>query len=272
MRVLMALGCVAGLLIAGCPQQAANQTNPFMTAAETYGASGTGGGEESGSQAGGESTEQVFRTAMTLTLANTSSTHQLAVRMVAWVNASSIRSANQQDELLAAGYVQLTEEVRLGSAYTLPPGTFVYNGAGEAGSTLVIIEPGTVSNENTGEVEAATREFTFLTPDAILLFLEPPVGCDSVGFRFLSDGYSPDEGFNERATDSGSRKTLAQYDVYQCDPFAPGLFLKNTGGARQANEYMEGESVRVEFSEVPDASGAAAKVTIGSTEDTGTTP
>jgi hypothetical protein len=71
------------------------------------------------------------------------------------------------------------------------------------------------------------------------------------------------------ATLTGGLKTLAQVDVYQCDPLRPGLFIKLGGGARQPDEYFEGEDVTFDFFDVPDADGKFAHVTIGTPSTSG---
>jgi hypothetical protein len=261
---------VAGTLLAliGCGQFL-EQRNPFLTATETYGASFLDEAEEAAGGAGVEA-EVEFRQPMTVTLANNATDEELNVRFAAWVKVSSLRNADQQDALLADGFVQLTREVRLGTAFTLVPGTFVYNGPGTAGATMVRIEPG-VGDEEEG-VQPSTVEFELITPDVILLFMEPPVSCESVAFTFTEEGFSVDESLNVRATGPGGRKTLAQVDVYQCDPLEPGLFLKAGGGARHSNEYFEGDNVRIDFRRIPDENDYAAFVTVGDTGAAGTIP
>jgi hypothetical protein len=213
---------------------------------------------------------------MSLTLANVSAVSELNVSFMAWVNVSSIRSAEQVDALLNAGYVQLTREERIGVAFTLPPGTFVLDGGARAGARILRLPPGAAAEG--GGILATTPEeqrFTIKTPDVLLVFSEPPASCDSVGFYFTQQGFPIDlfpgtEGeqgadteVGGNAVGDGGRKTLAQIDVYQCEPLEPGLFLKTGGGSLARNEYFEGQSVRFDFFPVSDAQGLAAFVTVG---------
>ena len=66
------------------------------------------------------------------------------------------------------------------------------------------------------------------------------------------------------ATNAGAAKTLAQVDVYQCNPLRPGLFLRVGGGAAAENEYFEGSTIRFEFRRIHPQAGPAATVSIGS--------
>lgn len=268
--------CIVLTSLVGCIGQPSYERNPFLTATETYGASLFGDEAEDGRGAG-TAVEVEFRQAMTVTLANNHPDGELNVSFAAWVSPSSIRSAEQQDALLRGGYVQLGREVRLGTVFTLPLGTFVFNGPGTAGATAVRLEPTGPTDQG---ALATTREFELITPDVVLLFYEPPRSCESVAFVFTQDGYPMDDErvpgslgvVFEGATGSGGRKTLAQVDVYQCDPFEPGLYLKLGGGARQDNEYFEGDDIQVDFSGDPDANGNCALVTITSSSRTVTEP
>jgi len=177
------------------------------------------------------------------------------------VNVSSIRTAEQQDALLAGGYVQLTREVQLGTAFTLPPGTFIYSGPGVAGATPVRL----LAAQGDGDGQPTTEAFDIITPDVILAFSQPPVSCDSVAFFYTVDGEVLNEpGLGAGATGAGPLKTLAQIDVYECEPFQPGVFLRLGGGARMSNEFFEGNDVRFDFFAGPDQNGDFANVTIGS--------
>jgi len=261
----------------GCIGQTLNERNPFLTATETYGASLLLLEEEEGAGRGAE-VEAPFREPMTVTLANNNPQADVQVRLAAWVNVGSVRTAEQQDELLASGYVQLSRELRIGTAFTLPAGTYVYNGPGEAGATLVFLPR--ASGETDAPV-ASTESFTLITPDAVLAFYEPPVSCDSKAFVFTDSGFPLDAEsvpggarghMFEGATGRGDAKTLAQVDVYQCDPLRPGLFFRGSlteEERRQArgNTYEEGEDVRFDFNPTPDANGDFAIVTIGSTAE-----
>jgi hypothetical protein len=267
---MRALACVlaAGTLAAlgGCPL-GGGQINPFVTYTEIFGA---GGGTDSpvppGS--GGGSATGRFRTNMVITLQNVDPEAEVNVALAAWVNPSSIRNADQSDALISAGYVQIGREIRIGSAYTLAPGTFVLNGPGQGGALPLIVPPGDGTAPGSATV-------TLVTPDVLLLFRAPPVSCDTPGFEFTIDGFplrdipaAGEEGGEFPSSWEGADgllgiKTLAMYDVYQCDPFRPGLFFKVGGGAKARNEYFEGESVTVTFSRLTQ-NGVAARVVIGS--------
>jgi hypothetical protein len=262
----------AGLLLTalfGCGQ-ASNVSNPFLTATEALGAAAFRGGTDE--QGGGQGAEQeaAFRQTMIVTLANNHQEAELNTSFAAWVNPNSIRSIEQQDELIADGYIELTSELRLGSAFTLAPGTFVYNGPGVAGATSVRLVPTRASTEEAVDPTlATTREFEIVTPDAILIFSQPPVSCDSVAFFYTIDGDPlTSEGlsgvgniFAGPTTPFGGLKTFAQVDVYECDPFRPGLFLRIGGGALPDNEFFEGQDIRVDFLPVATDAGFFAVVT-----------
>jgi hypothetical protein len=80
-----------------------------------------------------------------------------------------------------------------------------------------------------------------------------------VGFSYIGELGEVTTG---AVTSVGGHKTLAQIDVYQCEPLRPGLFLRIGGGTKAANEYFEGENVLFEFNEGADANGNFANVTI----------
>jgi len=254
----MYIGCgIVLLLVAGC-MPTSGERNAFWTLTEMFGASSSGDDDSGSSGTGGdEATDVGFRRDMTVTFTNNSGTSNLDVSFAAWVNVSSIRSAEQQDALLRGGYVQLTSELQIGSAFTLVPGTFVYNGPGLAGATAVTLASS--GAEEGEEFVGESLEYTLITPDVLLVFSQPPVSCDSVAFTFGTSLVDPGTG---PATSFGGQKTLAQVDVYECDPFRPGLFFKSGGGAKAPNEYFEGENVLFEFSEGADADGNYATVTI----------
>ncbi|MFN0138175.1 MAG: hypothetical protein ACKVS9_18885 [Phycisphaerae bacterium] len=221
----------------------------FLTVTEEFGnlsgLDSDDGGSGSGGGNGGTGTAR-FRDEMNVTITNgvleiNGSNVELNTSLVAWVLPSSIRSAEQQDALLAGGYVQISSEISLGTAFALPPGTFILNGDGRAGARRVLI--------NGGESES----ITLITPDAILFFDQPPVSCDSVAFYFTENGFLVDEfeSGDQQFFDSGAigpRKVLAQIDAYQCQPLRPGLFLRTTGGAAEPNEFREGQDIQATFS------------------------
>ncbi|MGD8451589.1 MAG: hypothetical protein PVJ57_07195 [Phycisphaerae bacterium] len=271
MQILMCLSWFVGL--AGCTGTSL-ELNPFLTLTEEFGYGSTDSATDNqGGQ--GIQLEGGFRREATLTFQNNHATADLNVSFVAWVNVGSIRTAAQQDALLTGGYVQLGHEVRLGNAFTLPVGTFVYNGPGTAGATAV-----TLSSPGTDAEEPTSQAFTLITPDVILAFVEPPVSCESVAFTYTRNDEPLETipvggplGPLEGSTSGGPYKTLAQVDVYQCDPFEPGLFIRLGGGMREANEFVEGDEITFDFNENPDANGNFANVTILSNTDTsGTTP
>lgn len=256
------------LLAAGCTPSASDGRNAFLSLAQLLGRTTDTGGTPGGG--GGIISGPFFRESMSISFQNTLADLEVNFSFVAWVNTSSIRSADQQDALLSNGYVQLTRSVTLGTAYTLPPGTFVFNGPGTAGATLLRI-PGGACREmsSQGPRECGSSGLVeLITPDAILVFNDPPVSCDSVAYEFTQDGLPlPDVPLDvflfEGATGLGASKTLAQVQSYQCDPFQPGLFLRGSQPASE-NLYLEGDSIVFTFGIVPDpATGITAQVVIG---------
>lgn len=253
MRWILAVISVVGLGLTGCPS---DQINPFQTVTEQFGSQSSRDGDGSSGGGGGSDAGATFRRAMTVTINNNNPDADLELSVLAWVDVSSIRSADQQDFLIAAGYEQITREVRVGGAYTLPPGTFVLQGEGAGGAIGVFLR-------RTSANGPPSASFQIITPDVILLYLEPPESCESVAFEYTSDGFQfdavpvPGSGGElfEGSTGGAGRKTLAQIDVYECDPLRPGLFLKVGGGARAANEYFEGETLIADFNPTPDADG-----------------
>jgi hypothetical protein len=261
----MAIAAAGGLgLLAACTP--APVPNPYLTLTENVlGVTvGNNSNTNSGTGGGGVDAGVRFRANQTITLINAEDPFpgftpgpDLNVSMVAWINVSSLRSAEQQDLLLSNNYVQLPREVRIG-IITLPPGTFVYNGSGVAGATHFKIPPG------------GTESLSIVTPDRILLFSAPPVSCEDPAFYFTTNDEivrSPQNGIREGAVRSHGVKTLAQIDAYQCDPLNPGLFLRTGGGSLAPNEYREGDAISVSFLlNVPLVAGdfpPAANVTIG---------
>lgn len=241
----MAIAAAGGLgLIAACTPTSV--PNPYLTLTENVLGVSVGGNTNTNSGDGGIGVDAGvrFRANQTITLTNTEDPFagftpgpDLNVSFAAWINVSSLRSAEQQDLLLSNNYVQLTREVRIG-IITLPPGTFVYNGTGVAGATHFKIPPG------------GTESLSIITPDRILLYSAPPVSCEDPAFYFTTNDEivrAPDNGLREGAVRSNGVKTLAQIDAYQCDPLNPGLFLRSGGGALADNEYREGDTINVGF-------------------------
>lgn len=255
----LVLGTLA-LGVTACTQEL---QSAFLTVTEEFGnLSGSdvdGGGSGAGGGSGTDGTAR-FRDEMTITFANTlvdglNVRADLNTSLVAWVLPSSIRSAEQQDALLANGYVQLSSQLNIGTAFTLPPGTFILNGEGTAGARRILLAPG----------EAET--VSIITPDVIMFYDQPPVSCDSVAFYYTDGGFLVDEFEVGSLTfdDSrglGPRKVLSQVDAYSCQPLQPGLFLRTTGGAANANEFREGQDVTVVFSILQLANGFWTQVTI----------
>jgi hypothetical protein len=260
------IAATAGL--AGCLQAGGSEVSAFTAYTETFGAQQTSDEDNgSGGGSGGEATD-TFRRTMNVTLANNNRDAELNVLFAAWINPSSIRSADQQDLLLTAGYVQLSQEVKLGTAFTLPAGTFVLNGPGIAGAQAVRINPAA----GTAEAPMATVETlaSLITPDVILFFSAPPTSCETPAFFFTVDGDPANPppisglgGLFGGAATIGPVKTLSQIDAYKCEPFRPGMFLKIGGGAPETNEYFEGQDIRVDFFQATDAADNAAFVSLG---------
>ncbi len=275
----LAIATSLSILCGGCPLVSDGDTvNPFLTIAEqrlVESSSDTTSQTSSGGTSGTAATA-LFRQNLTLTFANNNANADLNFNYIMWVNPSSIRSAGQQDALYEAGYVRLTSELPIGSAFTLAPGTFVHDDEGHAWFTRVSLRA--AGGEDADNVTANEASIETITPDAILFFLDPPESCDSVAFEYLDEGdvitgdpLGGSLGIFGGATTTGGFKTLAQVDVYQCDPFKPGLFLRTAGGNRESNEYVEGESVRVDFNPGPTAAGAFATVTFSGTDSEDTT-
>lgn len=271
MRTLGLVSTVAALLGAGCLPQTGSTRNAFLTLTETFGSSLFESPEEQQSGGAGSAVESAeFRASMTLTLTNLSDDSDLNVKLAAWVKVNSLRDAEQEEALFRAGFVQLAEDVQLGSAISLPAGTFVFEGGGIAGSTQVFI-PAAAAATAEGQTTAGRSEaFELVTPDAILIFYEPPVSCESVAFVFTQNGLPVEDSrvaaagnIFGGASSNGGSKTLAQVDAYQCQPFEPGLFLNQAGGSLGPNEYFEGDNITIEFRRIPTDDGIAATVEIG---------
>jgi hypothetical protein len=252
---------LAGLLGVVSCTPTTTERNPFLGYTEEFGVAGQQEVTPTG-QAGGTALAETFRNPLTLTFVNNHASAILDTSFVAWVNVSSVRSAGQQDALLRGGYVQLTSEVRLGSAFVLPVGTFVYAGPGTAGATPVHLgkAAGTPTTQGaTTTTNGTSIAFNLITPDTVLMFSQPPVSCDSVAFTF-SDPVT-DEVLGGASTAGGGYKTLAQVQTYECSPLKPGLFFTSVGGERNPDEFREGESLTFTF-ESQATDGDFALVTI----------
>jgi hypothetical protein len=270
-QVAFVLGGLVGLALVSC-NPVTQPRNPFLGYTEEYGVAGQQQTFEGGA-AGAVGAEETFRRPLTLTFINSHPDAVVDTSFVAWVEVSSVRSAGQQDALLRGGYAQLTKEARLGSAYTLPVGTFVLKGPGTAGATPVTLSrAGSTSATQGGAqtVTPTTLAFDMITPDKVLVFSQPPVSCDSVAFTF-SDPITG-EVLSGSSPAGGGYKTLAQVDVYQCSPLRPGLFFTAVGGTRLPNEFREGDSLTFTFQPTPTAGAAFAVVTISTPQTTTVQP
>lgn len=222
----MAIGLISGvaLLLGGCPGQTVvdgASRNAFQSLAENFGSTRLSDEDRGGGVI--TDADTIFRQPLTLDLANFEWQGDLEVQFIAWIDPSSIRSREQEDILIRGGYTELAQTLQIGSVYTLPPGTFVYN-AVPRGQTVSFTPNGIhrlfipralalvdVGGEGGGEaggegedasgirgrpqarlefdqLEANRLEFSLITPDVVLLFYDPPVSCESVAFRFLDSG------------------------------------------------------------------------------------
>jgi hypothetical protein len=262
---------LGGLLGIMACTPAAVERNPFLGYTEEFGIAAQQQTSQS-SAAGGAAAQAPFRRNATLQFRNNHTSADLNVSLAIWVNVSSIRSAEQQDALLAAGFTQLRREMQLGTAFTLPVGTFWYDPNGSGGATPILLGPASVSTTQQSTPANPTQQtITVPTPDAVLAFIQPPVSCESVAFfyslngqpltsEFIGGGIGPFSG----SISTGPFKTMAQVDVYECNPLRPGVFFRQTG-ARQPNEFLEGNSITFDFNPTPDANGFFGKVTISAT-------
>ena len=266
-RRLAATLLIGSAGIAGCGLSS-SPADPFAIYTDQFGRNLVSTNNQTTSGSSGSSATTTFRQSMTLTLRNNDDVYDLNAMFAAWVLPNSFTSAEQQDQLLSAGYVQLTSEVKIGSVYTLPAGTFVFNGPGNAGSTSFTVGHGAAATG--GGVTPASKQFSFPSPDVLLVYLAPPTSCDSPAFVFTESGSIADV-FHFGAeilggsisTIDGPTKTLSQVDAYECSPFKPGLFLRRGGGSRATNEFFEGNAVIFDFFRVAAVDTTAATVTIG---------
>ena len=272
------LGILCGMLLAaaGACNQLTTERNPFLAYTDEFGVAGQQQTSTTGA-ATGVAGQAAFRRDTVVTFRNNHSFGDANFSFVAWVNVSSIRSADQQDALLRDGFTQLTHEVRLGTAFVLPVGTFVFDGGGTAGATSLVLNHAQAAAAQSGATATATTQsITLNSPDALLVFVQPPVSCESVAFFYSRNGDpltavpvgDSDAPFGG-ATSTGGFKTLAQVDIYECDPLRPGVFFSQ-GGVRQPNEFFEGENVTFDFLETPTANGSFCTVTIGQAAQTTT--
>lgn len=248
LTILAALA--AGLTLGGCP--GGTSVNPYLTLTESnlINAGATTDADAEAPSGDTVAAGVTFRDDIDITFINHNIEHHLRFNFLAWVAPSSLRSSEQREVLLNSGYTELTAEQRVGVAFTLPPGTYVYRGAGAGGVQRVFLGP---AGNGADSVNPDTEIATFTTPDGVLIYLDPPDSCHSTAFEFTDQGQvSGGSGFGYGpSTGSGGRKTLAQFNVYQCDPFKPGLFLKTGGGARADNEFIEGQDFTVHFFQNP---------------------
>lgn len=276
-RLGLALCALLGAGLACSSLTTSTVENPYLTYTEEYGIAAQQSTNASAG-ASGTATTPIFRRDLTVTFRNNHPTAELNTSFVAWVNVGSISTAQQQDALLSSGYTQLSRAVTLGTAFTLPVGTFVYQGSGTAGATPILLGPAQAATETATTVTPTTTAIVLNTPDAILVYSQPPVSCESTAFYYTQNGepltavpVTGGVGPYGGANTTGAFKSLAQVNVYECDPLHPGLFFSQTGAGRQSNEYLEGEDIAFDFNATADTTGSFAIVTIGTVQTT-TTP
>ncbi len=265
-RLSAVLLAAAPLLLAGCGLLGTGAPiNPFLTFTEEVAGVSAGGGTRNPSDGGnqGDRAQVVFRQPMTVTFTNAVANLGVQFWFVAFVLPGSLTNADQQDELFANGYTQLTRSVAVGNVVTLPPGTFVYAGNFEYGPAAESARGGgglaQATRVRLNEGGAATRTsavFNIITPDGVMIFEQPPVSCDSVAFVYLEDGEPLTDNFfgfpgpYEGATGNGGQKTIAQVQDFECVPFRPGYFLAPPIGGPGANEFSEGQTITVSFNAI----------------------
>jgi hypothetical protein len=263
------------------------QRNPYLGYTEEFGVAAQTAAIETGPASGAGAAEQ-FRRSLTISLRNNHPSAELNASLVVWVNVGSLRSAEQHDALLTAGFKQLTAEVDIGASLVLPVGTYVLNGGGTAGATTVFLAP---AQATTGQgagaaVTPTTLSITIPTPDGALVFNQPPTSCESVAFYYSLNGAplpahvftNPNEtgGDSVRpyagSTGTGAYKTMAQVNVYQCQPLRPGVFFTQIGAERKSNEFLEGENIAFDFNENANTEGAFCIVSFGAAAAATTQP
>lgn len=296
---LISIVSVSALLAAGCSSlfdlTATNASdsigNPFATLTENGLVEAnieTESSEISTGAAVGEDANLAFRDRLTVTFINNATDRELSTNFIAWVEPGNVRTETQRDSLISSGYIEIEQGITLGAAYSLVAGTFVYQGSG--GSGLERVQLGASGAGQT--VIPSELVISLVTPDVLLVYLDPPVSCASTAFRFLDEGDLITEVFAGglggtdgavifgSASNTGPNKTLGQIDVYSCDPFQPGMFFRQGGGLQQSNEFIEGDDITFTFLTRPvdengniSANGNACLVTTGgaaavvSTED-----
>lgn len=266
--IAVTLGLVAAsLLSTGCPGMLTSTTganaigNPFATLTDRGLVEAnieTEASEISTGAAAGQDADLSFRNNMRINFVNTATDRELSTNFIAWVEPGNVRTETQRDALISSGYIEITNQINLGVAYVLVPGTFVFQGSGGSGLERVILGP-TGAGQT---VIPSESTIDLVTPDVLLVYLDPPTSCASTAFRFLDEGdviTEPAGGGGGTdgaiifggATNIGPNKTLGQIDAYQCDPFRPGLFFRQGGGLQQGNEFVEGDQITFTFLRFP---------------------
>jgi len=291
--VILGAVCATALLTIGCTGlfdlTATNTSdaigNPFATLTEQGLVEAnieTEASQISTGAAAGVDADLTFRDGMTVNFVNTATDRELTTNLIAWVEPGNVRTETQRDSLISSGYIEITQSITVGIAYTLVPGTFVFQGSG--GNGLERIQLGPTGPGQT--VIPSNSSISLVTPDVLLVYLDPPTSCSSTAFRFLDEGdviTEPVGGGGGTsgtiifggATNIGPNKTLGQVDAYRCDPFKPGLFFRQGGGMQMSNEFIEGDEVTFTFLRFPvDATntyspdGNACLVTFGGATST----
>jgi hypothetical protein len=102
-RLIITFCAVLGGLELGCGL-GVEPANPFRTLAEM---SVTGSGQQQSGSAGSQSTPPaVFRASMDVVLNNHHTEADLNTSFLAWVDPGSVRTADQQEELLNSNYIR----------------------------------------------------------------------------------------------------------------------------------------------------------------------
>ena len=280
--------CSSALLIAGCTNLfdlTATSTsntigNPFATLSDNGLVEAnitTESSDVSTGAAAGADADVSFRDTMTVSFVNTATDRTLSTNFIAWVEPGNVRTETQRDSLISSGYIEIPDQITLGVAYSLVAGTFVYQGSGGSGLERILLGP-----TGPGQtIVPSSSSIALVTPDVMLVYLDPPTSCASTAFRFLDEGdviteaYAGGGGTDGSiifggANNIGPNKTLGQIDAYSCDPFKPGLFFRQGGGLQLSNEFVEGDAVTFTFLRFPvdennnqNVNGNACLVTTG---------